>query len=54
MQPSNEAIVAVLQENTVPEDRKGLRREASKLSTIKHDTETYEELLAIRRILTWI
>ncbi|SPJ73888.1 uncharacterized protein FTOL_03618 [Fusarium torulosum] len=51
MQPSNKAIVTVLQENTVPEDRKGLRREASKLSAIKQDTETDEDLLAIRRIL---
>jgi hypothetical protein len=39
MQPSNEAITNVLHENTVPEDRKELRREASKLSAVKQDTE---------------
>jgi hypothetical protein len=39
--------MTVLHENTIPEDRKGLRREASKLSAIRYDTETNEELLGL-------
>jgi hypothetical protein len=39
MQPSNEDSMTVLHENTVSEDRKELRRETSKLSAIKQDTE---------------
>lgn len=48
MQPSNEDIMTVLHENTVSKDRKELQRETSKLSAIKKDTKTDEELLAQR------
>ncbi|KAI6763860.1 hypothetical protein HG530_007649 [Fusarium avenaceum] len=45
LQPSKKTILDMLDEYTAPKGLKELQREASKLSTIKQDTETDKELL---------
>jgi hypothetical protein len=47
LQPSDTAILDMLVEYTASEGVKELQKEASKLSVIKQDTETDQELLAL-------